>query len=180
MSKPVEVRVRQTFVISHLTPKHQGLAPNFVAISEIKDKQKHSHPCPSCIWQRASREAKRRKGGLKRGILPQRGRRVLEFKPQQSCQKGRIKIKRADFRETISWVLNWVYVFTHPANSSVQGARPYPIHHTHTIKRMGMRRHFQLQLNSKVRVNLIHLPFKSSGLCRLGVIQIPAGKRGLS
>lgn len=76
--------------------------------------------------------------------------------------------------------LNGVYVFTQPANNSVQGPRPHSIHHTHDQVEgdemsLSIATHFG-------GLNESHSPrsSKPNGLCWAASAQIPAGKERLS
>lgn len=106
---------------------------------------------PPPIQRRRAEKERNKRNEERKGKALWRGRRVFEYRPRQGCQKGshrreEVNEKRVDLTETFSLDLNWVYVFTQPANNSVQGAWPYSIHHTHTIKWKGMRCQFQMQL----------------------------------
>lgn len=92
----------------------------------LKDQSKTKNApffCPSSNSKRRSRVASWK--ALRRGRL------VFEFRPQ----KGSHSREGGEWQQSGSQssTKNWteVYVFTHPANNSVQGARPYSIHRTH-------------------------------------------------
>lgn len=167
MLQPLCVCDKEHVVFPPFTPPHQGLVPNFVAILKIKDKQKHSRPLLLLQFKEVEWRSRVTERGMKRGKALGRGRRAFEYRPRQGCQKGRrrrkeVNEKRVDLAEMFSSDLKWVYVFTQPANNSVQGAWPYSIHHTHTIKWKGMRCQFQLELILKVWMNLIRHSSKLS------------------
>lgn len=76
--------------------------------------------------------------------------------------------------------LHGVYVFTQPANNSVQGPRPHSIHHTHhqvegDEMSLSIATHFG-------GLNESHSPrsSKAHGLCWAASTQIPAGKERLN
>lgn len=99
----------------------------------LKDQRKNKNapsPCPSSNSKRRSRVASCK--ALRWGRL------VFEIRPQ----KGSHSREGGEWKESGSQssTKNWtVYVFTHPANNSVQGARPYSIHCTHNqVGRDGM------------------------------------------
>lgn len=121
---------------------------------------------------------------MKRGTALGRGRRLFEYRPQQGCQKRgdtrrkEENEKRVDLIGTFSWDLNWVYVFTQPANNSVQGAWPYSIHHTHDQVEgdemsVPIATHFE-------SLNESHLFLQTQWPVWAGVTQIPLGKERLS
>lgn len=55
MLKPLCAYDKEHVVFSPFTPWHQGFVPNFVAISKIKDKQKHSRVLPLLQFKEVER-----------------------------------------------------------------------------------------------------------------------------
>lgn len=171
--------------VPSLTPPHQGLVPNFGAISKIKDKQKHSRLLPLLRFKEVEQRSSVTERGMKRGKALGRERRASECRPRQGCQKkGEAEERRWMKSERISQGCSpktWIECMCLLSQLiTLYRGHGLTLYTTHTIKWKGMRCQFQLRLNLKVWMNLICRSSEASGLCRLVLSKFHSEKRGLA
>lgn len=155
-----------------VTPRHQGLVPNFVAILKIKDKQKHPRLPPLLQFKEVEKRSRVAERGMKRGKSLGRGRRTFEYRPQQGCQKKEMQKKGGEWKESGSHrdisPKAWIECMCLLSQLiTLYRGHGLTLYTTHTIKWKGMRCQFQLQLILKDWMNLIRNFCKLNGRCSL-------------